>query len=244
MLMQQIPFQRFNAESRVVFFSGAGISAESGIATFRDPDGHWSKYDPMRLASPQGFLEDPRLVLDWYAARRSSIQEAQPSPGHVAITRFQKLFQNSLVITQNVDGLHQAAGNLDVIELHGNIHREKCFACGALTGSLTGTGETNYCTCGGMARPDVVWFGENLPGEALHKAFSMAMEADLFFSIGTSTQIYPAAKLPFDAQQNGAFVIEVNPEETPFSTYADVSFRGSAGVMLPKLYEEFYASLG
>ncbi|NQV29601.1 MAG: NAD-dependent deacylase [Candidatus Marinimicrobia bacterium] len=239
-----IPFHAFNKSTEVVFFTGAGISAESGISTFRDPDGHWTKHDPVKLASRQGFRTDPELVLSWYGDRRDKIREIRPNAGHLAITNFQKLFQNSVVITQNVDGLHADAGNEHILELHGNIHKHKCMLCGAP--KILTMGEErklNICGCGGWVRPDVVWFGENLPVDILSKSFEAVRSSHLFFSIGTSTQIYPAAQLPFEAQRNGAYVIEINPESTPFSPVANLSLREGAGNALPKLYEEFYASL-
>ncbi len=227
-----------------MFFTGAGISAESGISTFRDPDGYWSKYDPMKLASPEGFKEDPELVLRWYAARRQLAGKAQPNPGHLAITQFQKLFPHSVVITQNVDGLHARAGNEPVWELHGNIHRQKCLKCAEeVAFNPDNPDGINYCACGGMLRPDVVWFGESLSISILNQAFDAVKSCSLLFTIGTSTQVYPAAQLPFEALNQGAFVIEVNPEPTPFSAKADLSLRDPVGKVLPNLYEEFYAAL-
>ena len=239
-----IPMDRFNKDSQVVFFTGAGISAESGIATFRDPDGHWSKYDPMKLASQAGFREDPDLVLNWYADRREAILQAQPNAGHTSISDFQKLFKHSVVITQNVDGLHERAGNQTIYELHGNIHRHKCNSCGKIIDLANeNMRELKICSCGGRVRPDVVWFGESLPIETLNQAFNAVQGCNLMFSIGTSAQIYPAAQLPFDAKSRGAYVIEINPEPTPFSHKADLSLRDDAGSALPKLYEEFHAQL-
>jgi len=235
---------RFHRDSRIVFFSGAGISAESGISTFRDPEGHWSKYDPMKLASQAGFLEDPDLVLNWYADRRRAIDQAQPNAAHRSISDFQKLFIDSVVITQNVDGLHEKAGNKNILELHGNIHRYKCNTCGKHFESPDiEMRSLKYCECGGKIRPDVVWFGESLPLQTLQDAFEAAHNCDLMFTIGTSTQIYPAAQLPFEAKSRGAFVIEINPELTPFSARADISVRDDAGSALPKFYEEFYAQI-
>ena len=234
-----IPLQQFNKDSSVVFFSGAGISAESGISTFRDPDGYWAKYDPMTLASPEGFRNDPELVLRWYAARRKAVLQAQPNPGHLVITEFQKLFKKSVVITQNIDGLHALAGNDPVMELHGNIHRHKCIECGEaklLPEHLEK--KINYCVCGGLIRPDVVWFGESLPVRILEEAFLAVQSCDILFTIGTSNQTYPAGQLPFEAQRSGAYVIEINPEETPFSPQADISLRALSGTALPKIYEE------
>jgi len=239
-----IPMDRFNRDSHIVFFTGAGISAESGISTFRDPNGHWSKYDPMKLASQAGFREDPDLVLGWYADRRKSINEAQPNAAHKSISDFQKLFPDSVVVTQNVDGLHERAGNHPIYELHGNIHRHKCNNCGKhIELDDMEMRELNVCECGGMIRPDVVWFGESLPLQTLNEAFDAVQNCDLMFSIGTSAQIYPAAKLPFEAQSKGAYVIEINPEPTPFSPQADLCIHAAAGSVLPKLYEEFHAQL-
>lgn len=240
----QIPSDRFHSNSRVVFFTGAGISAESGISTFRDIDGYWSKYDPTKLASPQGFSEDPDLVLKWYAERRKKIKKARPNHAHLAITDFQKLFPKSMVITQNVDGLHWQAGNAPVLELHGSIHREKCFECGKPGSELPATrGKRSFCSCGGLMRPDVVWFGESLAMSTLSDAFESTRQCDIFFTIGTSTLIYPAAQLPYEARNAGAYVIEVNQEETPFSEAADLSVRGKAGEILPKIFREFNAAV-
>lgn len=241
-----IPFNEFSSRTSVVFFSGAGISAESGISTFRDPDGYWAKYDPMKLASPEGFQQNPELVLKWYCARAEAAINTKPNPAHEAISNFQKLFPQSVVITQNVDGLHTRAGNASVLELHGNIHRKKCFTCGELVDPEIESeekGTITYCHCGGMLRPDVVWFGESLPDKVLTDAYEATINCQIFFSIGTSTQIYPAAQLPFEAQNHGSYVIEINPEPTPFSSHADICFRDMAGKVLPKLYEEFNAAL-
>lgn len=244
MTLKNLPFDRLSPTTRVVFFTGAGISAESGIATFRDPEGHWARYDPMKLASPAGFLEDPELVLNWYADRREGINGAEPNAAHLSITDFQKLFSDSVVITQNVDGLHDRAGNVRIIELHGNIHRQKCHRCGTPhIVKQRRLREIQKCECGGMIRPDVVWFGESLPMDSLNRAFDATEKCDLMFSIGTSAQIYPAAQLPYEAQNRGAFVIEINPEPTPFSTQADLCFHEEAGSVLPKIYEEIHAQL-
>jgi len=238
-LMSQI-----SRNSSVVFFTGAGISAESGISTFRDPEGHWSKHDPMKLASQAGFQEDPELVLAWYADRRESILKAEPNAAHDSICEFQKLFRHSVVITQNVDGLHERAGNRDIFELHGNIHRHKCNRCGKLIElAEKNMRYLNYCQCGGHIRPDVVWFGEALPIQVINDAIEAVRACDLMFTIGTSTQIYPAAQFPFTAQATGAFVIEINPEPTPFSSKANLSIQDHAGSALPILYEEFYAHI-
>lgn len=244
MSLSTIPFDRFTKTSRIVFFTGAGISAESGIATFRDPDGHWSRYDPAKLASPAGFLEDPELVLNWYADRREGINKAKPNAAHRSITDFQKLFVDSVVITQNVDGLHARAGNENISELHGNIHKHKCHGCGNRHEvKPRDMRQVQRCECGGMIRPDVVWFGESLPLDTLNHAFNVVEKCDLMLTIGTSAQIYPAAQLPYEAQSHGAYVIEINPEPTPFSAQADLCFHDPAGSVLPKIYEELHAHL-
>ncbi|MCF7823792.1 MAG: NAD-dependent deacylase [Candidatus Marinimicrobia bacterium] len=244
MLGAEIPFEKFSKDTRVTFFTGAGISAESGIPTFRSTGGLWSKYDPVKLASPEGFNENPQLVLDWYAWRRDAIRLADPNPAHLSITKFQKLFHDSAVITQNVDSLHSRAGNNSVLELHGNIFRERCNNCGEENG-LNSDERTKirYCHCGGMLRPDVVWFGETLENQKLEQAFELTGACQIFFSLGTSTQVYPAAQLPFYAKEHGAYTIEINTERTPFSNHTDLFIKDAAGHALPNLYEEFYAAV-
>ncbi len=238
----KLPLERFSQENFLVFFTGAGIAAESGIPTFRDVDGLWSKHDPYELASPDGFEANPELVLEWYLYRREKALNSEPNPGHRAITDFQKLFARSVVITQNVDGLHARAGNQDIIELHGNLNRYKCYKCGqALSPPVSVLAAE--CPCGGRARPDVVWFGESLLPQSLERSWEHSKQADIFFSIGTSTQIYPAAQLPFEAKRHGAFVIEINPQLTPLSPMADLSLQGPSGEILPQLFKEFHAAL-
>lgn len=238
---------RFTQACKIVFFTGAGISAESGVPTFRDKDGYWSKYDPMQLASIKGFRGDPEVVWEWYLYRREKINSVKPNPGHVAITRLQSIFKQAVVATQNVDGLHERAGNNHVFELHGNIFTTKCLECG-MTLDLPATFDLKKngiprCECGGMARPGVVWFGESLPRETLTEVFDHTRSADVFFSIGTSTEVYPAAQLPFDAKRSGAVVIEINPNRTPFSQQADLSIQQPAGKILPQLFEELQLAL-
>ena len=232
----------FSSARQIIFFTGAGISAESGISTFRAPDGFWEQHDPMKLASPQGFVADPDLVLAWYAARRKVISQSSPNNAHLSITKMQKLFPESLVITQNVDGLHQQAGNHPVMELHGSIHHQKCSVCDQALGMVSDLNAPQTCPCGGLARPDVVWFGESLPANILSAAFDAAERTDVCFVVGTSSLVYPAAHLPLIVQRAGGIVIEINREETPLSAQADVSLRGLAGEILPKIHEEIYAS--
>jgi NAD-dependent deacetylase len=221
---------------RIAVLTGAGISAESGIPTFRDAlTGLWSKFKPEDLATPEAFRKNPKLVWDWYAGRREKVGGVSPNAGHRALAALQE-HKDLILITQNVDGLHQAAGSRDVIELHGNIRRVKCFDNDHIAKSWTDGDPVPRCAvCGSMLRPDVVWFGEVLPEEALSEAMGAAADCDVFLSIGTSSVVEPAALLPGIAKNSGAKVIEVNPAETPITAIADFSFRGAAGVVLPAL---------
>ena len=238
---------RFTKDCKMVFFTGAGISAESGVPTFRDKDGYWSKYDPMILASVDGFRQDPELVWEWYLYRREKIISVEPNPAHFGITQFQSIFNEAIVATQNVDDLHNRAGNREVYELHGNIFATKCLECGMALDMPPNfdlkTHGIPQCECGGMARPGVVWFGESLPRETLTRVFELTRRADVFFSIGTSTEVYPAAQLPFEAKNHGAVVIEINPNRTPFSVHADLVLQQPSGEILPQLFEELQFAL-
>jgi len=227
---------------RVVVLTGAGVSAESGIKTFRDPDGLWAKFNPAELASMKGFLANPKLVSEWYEMRRNTAHTAKPNPGHYAIAEMQNIFPKFTLITQNVDRLHQRAGSENVIELHGNIVDNKCFKCGTpYTKEIKIEGENlPKCeVCGGLIRPDVVWFGEMLPEKALNKANQVSQEADVFFSIGTTAEVFPAGQLPLIAKDNGAFVIEINIKTTTLTPYIDVHLAYPSGVILPALIDYF-----
>ncbi len=224
----------------VAVLTGAGISAESGIKTFRDPDGLWAKFNPMELASIDGFMSNPQRVWEWYQYRREIINKAQPNPGHYALVEFEKIFPQFTLITQNVDRLHQKAGSSNVIELHGNILENHCFSCKEPYHGETDLPEGHIprCPiCGGMIRPSVVWFGEALPIDALEQAEQAAMECDVFFSIGTSAEVYPAANLPYVAKRSGAILVEVNPNPTVLSPYVDYKISLSSAVGLPKIVE-------
>jgi len=229
--------RRLRDAARVVFFTGAGVSAESGIPTFRDAQtGLWARYRPEELASPEGFRADPRIVWEWYAWRREKCLAAAPNPAHRAIAELERRLPGVTLITQNVDGLHQRAGSPVPLELHGNLHRLKCFRCEADGGDWPETLDSlPHCACGGLLRPAVVWFGENLPAEVLARADEASLQAELFFSIGTSSLVYPAADLPFLAKRRGAFVVEINPQPTPLSRHADLCLHGPAGSVLPQL---------
>jgi len=223
---------------KLTVLTGSGISAESGVPTFRDAQtGFWAKFRPEHLATPEAFQRNPKLVWEWYAWRRELVSQAHPNAGHLALVELARRVPQLSLITQNVDGLHQRAGSPDVIELHGNISRTKCFDENLPVARWTETDETppRCPRCGGRLRPDVVWFGETLPPAALERAFAASQSCDLFFSIGTSTLVHPAASLPFEALQSGATVVEINPDPTPLTARAHHTLRGPAGEVLPAL---------
>lgn len=224
----------------VIVLTGAGVSAESGIPTFRDAQtGLWAQYDPVELATPEAFAKNPKLVWEWYTWRRELASRANPNPGHIALAKMENLWSQFLLITQNTDGLHQKAGSQKVLELHGNIQRTKCFREGRRVKSWNEDQIPPRCQqCGSYLRPDVVWFNESLPNDLLQQAFDSSSVADLFFSIGTSSIVQPAASLPLVALQNGAMGVEINPTQTPLTQTMTYSFQGPAGVVLPNLLEQ------
>lgn len=232
----------------ITVLTGAGISAESGVPTFRqeligqeqigqEQSGLWSRYDPEELATPQAFRRNPQLVWRWYTWRRELIARAAPNAGHQALVEMEQSYPEFTLITQNVDGLHQQAGSRRMIELHGNIQRSKCFAENRVVESWSETEEIppRCPVCGGMLRPDVVWFGETLPQAALESAWKAASTCQVFFSIGTSGIVEPAASLPYIALQSGAAVVEINPNPTPLTGQATYVLPGPAGEVLPAL---------
>lgn len=226
-------------KSKVVVLTGAGVSAESGMPTFRGKDGWWRNYRAEELATPTAFARDPKLVWEWYDMRRKIIHDCKPNPAHETIAEMEKYFDNFQLITQNVDGLHNRAGNLNIIELHGNLWRVRCLEENRtfmfMEVPLKKLPPT--CECGALIRPDVVWFGESLPREAIDNAFAAAQDCTVMLVVGTSGIVYPAAALPKVAKQSGATVIEVNLEPTPFTEFVDQSFMGKAGDVLPKFWE-------
>ncbi len=230
--------RRLAAASRVTILTGAGVSAESGVPTFRDAlTGLWSRFRPEELATPEAFRRNPRLVWDWYSWRRHKVAEVQPNPAHHALAELESRFSEFQLVTQNVDGLHQRAGSRNVHELHGNIARVKCFDEGDVVRvwEETDEGPPRCSRCGGWLRPDVVWFGESLPAAELEAAMRSAAHCEVFFSIGTATVVYPAAELPVIALGNGATLVEINPDWTPISDRADFRLVGPAGRILPEL---------
>lgn len=222
----------------VAVLTGAGTSAESGVPTFRDAlTGLWAKYDPQELATPQAFRRNPRLVWEWYAWRRNLVSTVEPNPGHFALAAIEKRVPDFTLITQNVDGLHQRAGSENIIELHGNLSRVKCFDEGRIIEQWDETEELPpRCPhCGGLLRPDVVWFGEMLPVFALQRAIQVSRAADLFLTIGTSALVQPAASLPLEAVENGGILIEININETPLSAWMSYTLIGPSGIILSAL---------
>jgi NAD-dependent deacetylase len=233
--------ERVRSAERVVVFSGAGVSRESGLDTFRGAGGLWERMRPEELATPEAFRADPGKVWRWYAWRYRQAAEAAPNPAHGAIARLEALFPAVMVVTQNVDGLHQRAGSRGLLELHGTITRAVCERCGRSRDMGEAVAESAdrppVCSCGGRFRPAVVWFGEVLPHEVLVLAYEEATFCDLFISVGTSAVVYPAAGLIELAHQAGACLIEVNPEPTPFSRVMDLRLTAPAGEALPALVD-------
>jgi NAD-dependent protein deacetylase/lipoamidase len=229
----------------VVVFTGAGISAESGVPTFRDAlTGLWERYDPQELATQQAFHRDPDLVWGWYESRRSVVQRSKPNAGHLTVAAIEAHVSGTVLVTQNVDDLHERAGSAAPIHLHGSRFAPRCIICDApmlppdLPTDLPAEGQRTappFCACGGLARPGVVWFGESLPEDALNRAMVAAMSCDLLLTIGTSAVVYPAAEIPRVAASHGAMVVQINPEQTALDRIASVNLRGSAAAVLPEL---------
>jgi NAD-dependent deacetylase len=223
---------------RVAVLTGAGISAESGIPTFRGEEGLWKTYRAEELATLSAFIKDPRLIWEWYDWRRGIIGSKDFNPGHQVLASWEKLFPAFHVITQNIDGLHQKAGSYNILELHGNIWKLRCTEEETITEDhRTPLGEIPpHCpNCGALLRPHVVWFGESLDPSILQSAFALSSSCEVMFVVGTSAVVQPAASLPLSAADSGATVVEINPDPTPITPYADFSFRGKAGDILPMI---------
>ncbi len=224
----------------VCVLTGAGISAESGVATFRGPEGLWSKLKPEELANFDAFLRNPELVWEWYAYRKKIVHEVTPNPAHTALVRMEELVNDFTLVTQNIDNLHIRAGSKNVLELHGNIERSYCIDCGAaaLSVEISPEKKAPRCSsCGGLIRPDVVWFGEMLPEGVFEAASKAAGRCELFLTVGTSAVVYPAAGLPLAARNHGAYVVEINTERTEISHMINESLPGKAGEVLPRFLE-------
>ncbi len=235
----KIFLDKLAVSEKVVFFTGAGISAESGIPTFRGKDGIWNKLKPEELANFNAFMKNPQMVWEWYIHRKKIIYESKPNAGHIAIKEFEKYFSDVTVVTQNIDNLHRRAGSAKIYELHGNIERNFCINCKTFFNEeLDFSDGVPKCKCGGLIRPDVVWFGEFLPQDQLEASERAAINSDIFFVVGTSAVVYPAAGLVYTAKRSGSYIVEVNIEETEVSSIADISFFGEAGKVLPEILEK------
>ncbi|MGD2177560.1 MAG: NAD-dependent deacylase [Anaerolineae bacterium] len=224
----------------VAVLTGAGISAESGVPTFRGQGGLWRSFRPEELATPEAFRRDPALVWEWYSWRRQLIERCKPNAAHETLARMEEALSGFTLITQNVDGLHQAAGSGNVLELHGNIWRVGCTGCGALMEDhrVPLPEIPPRCpTCDGLLRPDVVWFGESLPAKVLEDAWAAATRCSTMLVIGTSAVVHPAGSLPLIALRNGARLVEINPAETPLSQRVHDVLRGQAAEVLPRWWE-------
>jgi len=231
--------ERLRRAKRVVVITGAGISAESGVPTFRGADGLWKRYRVEDLATPHAFRRDPRLVWEWYDWRRRLIFGKEPNAGHVAIAAMEGFFDEFSLITQNVDGLHRKAGSRKVIEIHGNLWRVRCLA----EEKVFPNNEVSFkeipprCECGARLRPDVVWFGESLSQKDLADSYTALKECDCLMVVGTSAVVQPVASFPTIARNGGAFIVEINVEPTPISGWVDESILGKSGEVLPHLLE-------
>lgn len=230
---------RLKEAKSIVFFTGAGISAESGISTFRGAGGIWNKLKPEELASMDGFMKNPEMVWEWYKYRKQVIEESKPNAGHIAIAKFREIIPEVTVVTQNIDNLHKRAGSENIFELHGNMEKNYCLKCKKrYDGDIDLSAKVPRCTCGGMIRPDIVWFGEYLPEDQFAGSEKAIKNCDVFVVAGTSAVVYPAAGLIYTARDAGAYIIEVNIEETEVSRFADISYFEPAGVVLPRLLND------
>lgn len=230
--------QRLKTADSIVFFTGAGISAESGIATFRGENGIWKKFRPEELANFDAFMSNPDRVWEWYQYRREIVHNCEPNPGHLAIAEFEKYFDKVTVVTQNIDGLHARAGSNEIFEVHGNIERNYCVECKTFYDSpeIKESETTPKCEkCGGLIRPDVVWFGEALPMDIFSAGERAAEQSDICFIVGTSAVVYPAAYIPISAKQSGSYLVEVNVDKTEISSSVDLSLQGKSGEILPEI---------
>lgn len=221
----------------VCVLTGAGASAESGVPTFRDAQhGLWAKYSPQQLATPEAFLADPALVWRWYRWRRELVLKAQPNAGHHALVGLAKRLPRMTLVTQNVDNLHQRAGSRNVVEFHGNLFTDRCFSEGTIVADNSSDEVPTCPNCDGFLRPGVVWFGEAIPEQELNVSAAAAADCDVFLSVGTSSEVYPAAGLADLAAEHSSLLVEINPQPTGSRVF-DISIAANSGIVLPKLVE-------
>lgn len=239
-MLEEIAQIALNSKNCAVL-TGAGISAESGVPTFRGKEGLWGKFKAEELATMDAFMANPNIVWEWYNWRRELMGKVQPNPGHDSLAQFENIFSDFTLITQNVDGLHKIAGSSKILELHGNIYRNKCSKCSKIVENELEINPDDIPACqfcGGKIRPDVVWFGEMLDENVINSAFTKSERSDIFFSVGTSAIVHPAASLPVAAKRSGATLVEINPEPTPLTSMADFYIQEKSGKFLPKLLAE------
>ncbi|MFQ6108656.1 MAG: NAD-dependent deacylase [Candidatus Aminicenantales bacterium] len=241
-----ILIETLRSTRQVAVLTGAGVSAESGIPTFRGKDGLWKTYRAEELATPHAFHQNPRLVWEWYDWRRGLIASKEPNSGHLVLARWEKIFPSFNLITQNIDGLHQKAGSTNILELHGNIWKVRCTE----EETVTENHETPLSqipprcpNCGALLRPHVVWFGETLPFSVLQRSLLLSSNCEVMFVVGTSAVVQPAASLPYSASEAGAKIVEINPDPTPLTDFAHFSFRGKAGEILPLIDKKLTAAI-
>ena len=231
--------EQLKEAKKIVFVTGAGISQESGIPTFRGKGGLWRNHDAMKLATIDAFYDNPKLVWEWYNERRQNIFAAEPNLGHKAIVELEK-FSKVVILTQNIDGLHQRAGSSKVLELHGSIVKIKCTVCDYKDEIFTEFSEIPpLCSCGNILRPDVVWFGEGLPQDVWQDAIMHANSCDVMVIAGTSLVVSPANTLPIYAKQNNATLVEINPDKTIMTGDMDLSIRSTSATAIPELVSVF-----
>ncbi|MEO0143276.1 MAG: NAD-dependent deacylase [candidate division WOR-3 bacterium] len=224
---------------RIFVLTGAGVSAESGIPTFRGKDGLWKNYSATDLATPEAFNRNPELVWEWYRWRQEIILKAKPNPAHYAIVELERISSEFLLLTQNVDNLHQRAGSRNVLELHGNIFRTRCCNCGRIDGvEKAKFTPLPYCPCGGLLRPDVVWFGESIPQDVWDESIKFLTSSDVAIICGTSGVVWPAAAIPEIAKQNNVKTIEINIEPTPITPLAFLNIMAPVGKILPEIIKK------
>ena len=226
---------RFSDFERIVFFTGAGMSAESGIPTYRGKGGIWAEYDYEDYACQRAFDRDPEKVWDFHDKRRAAVSKCEPNPGHHIVAEVQKKKPGTIVVTQNIDGMHQRAGAIDVAELHGSLWRVRCDPENIVRADASVPMSPRRCSCGGYWRPDIVWFEDQLDHRVVRRAREALEECDLLVSVGTSAVVYPAADLPRIAAQRGAETVEINLEDTPLSPLYKHRLRGKASAILAEL---------
>ena len=239
--------ERLSRATDLAVLTGAGVSQESGVPTFRGEEGLWKQHRAEELATWRAFESDPGLVWSWYDYRRQLVSDAEPNPAHRAIAELEQVYPHFSLITQNTDGLHDRAGSTAPVELHGSIWRARCTAeqtiCELPESPLLDV--PPHCgQCGALLRPDVVWYGEPLPMEAYERSYQIAARCDAMLVVGTSAVVHPAASLPLVAKHNGAFVVEINTAYTPISALVDATLLGRAGDHLPEIARRVLEAVG